>query len=150
MIELGFRRVLLLNTHGGNDSPAKIALRELRTRFADVNDLWLTMLSEWEAMRDAYHACAVETSLIAYLRPELVTTTEVHTNTRELRSDFYSFDPLSDKPDRVFVAYAFKDVSDTGVLGRSPREGSAETGKRVFEGMVKETVTFIREFVTWQ
>lgn len=150
MIELGFHRILLLNTHGGNRCPAEIALRELKAQFRDAKGLWLAMLSEWQAMADAYHACAVETSLIAHLRSELVPTTDVRTNTTNLRSAFYSFEPFSETPDRVFLAYAFKDASDAGVLGSPPGEASAERGKKIFEGMVEETVAFIREFATWQ
>ncbi|MBM3215069.1 creatininase family protein [Candidatus Poribacteria bacterium] len=150
IVDLGFRRILVLNAHGGNRCPAEIALRELRTRFRDAEGLWLTMMSEWQAMADAYHACAVETSLLAHLRPDLVAKGDVRTNTLELGSAFYSFDPESPVPDRVFLAYAFGDATDTGILGSSPAAASAEQGKKVFERMVGETIAFVNDFRTWR
>ncbi len=36
LIEIGARKILLLNGHGGNDIPCKAAQRELKSEFADM------------------------------------------------------------------------------------------------------------------
>jgi creatinine amidohydrolase len=146
LVESGLRRFLLLNAHAGNECPAKIALRELRRQFCDTEGLWLTMLSDWTVAKDMLHACEVETSLVLFLRPTLVHMERASAEVRDFRSSFYSL--ASDQPDRVFVAYAFDREARTGALGK-PETASAERGRALFEGMVEETVAFVREFSGW-
>jgi len=81
LLEDGHRRLLLLNGHGGNIDPMRVALRELQPRFPDT---LLTAGCYWSPAGDALvelldgddkfvgHACEFETSLIMHLRPELV------------------------------------------------------------------------------
>ncbi len=77
----GFRRLLFLNGHGGNNDPFRIALRRLNVEFPsailtgapywDLAAAELTALCEGPR-KSMGHACEIETSLIMHLRPDLV------------------------------------------------------------------------------
>jgi len=41
LVAIGARRILLLNGHGGNDIPCKAALRELKTEFESLPELYI-------------------------------------------------------------------------------------------------------------
>jgi creatinine amidohydrolase len=80
----GFRRVIFVNGHGGNSTPAAQALFELRQKYRDQKSLLLTSLTYWDsanpnATTDRFiqkqmgHACEWETSMMLALQPELVT-----------------------------------------------------------------------------
>jgi len=79
----GFRRAMLLNGHGGNIDPLRMALRRLDVQFPQAV---LTGAAYWELAEKELsalcvgprkvmgHACEIETSMIMHLRPELVRT----------------------------------------------------------------------------
>lgn len=75
----GFRRIVLLNGHGGNDSALKVLVDELQPRLEAA----LVHLTYWHAAAETIaplleaqdrllHACEAETSMMLALRPELV------------------------------------------------------------------------------
>ena len=80
----GFRRIVLLNGHGGNIVPASQAVFEARQRYRDRDDLLLLAATYWmlgSRPRDANpafvqdrmgHACEWETSMMLHLAPHLV------------------------------------------------------------------------------
>ncbi len=84
LITHDFRRILLLNGHGGNDVPGKQATFEVRQQFRERNDLlllfttyWSLGSRPWESMPDLKqramgHACEWETSMIMCIAPHLV------------------------------------------------------------------------------
>lgn len=77
----GFRRVLIVNGHGGNIDPMQVALRRLDVAFPGSI---LTGAAYWQIAEAELaelcqggrttmgHACEIETSMILYLRPDLV------------------------------------------------------------------------------
>jgi len=84
LITHGFRRILLLNGHGGNDVPGKQATFEVRQQFRLRDDLLLLFTTywslggrPWESMpeiqqREMGHACEWETSMVMRIAPHLV------------------------------------------------------------------------------
>ena len=80
----GFRRIVLLNGHGGNIVPASQAVFEARQRYRGRDDLLLLAATYWllgSQPRDENpafvqdrmgHACEWETSMILKLAPHLV------------------------------------------------------------------------------
>lgn len=84
LLHHGFRRLLLLNGHGGNDVPGKQALFEVRQQWRERNDLLLLFTTYWSLgsipweglpdiqQREMGHACEWETSMMLCISPELV------------------------------------------------------------------------------
>ncbi|GAC1463066.1 MAG: creatininase family protein [Isosphaeraceae bacterium] len=81
LLRSGFRRLMLLNGHGGNIDPLHVALRRLDTAFPRA---LLTRAAYWEVAGEEIaglctgprktmgHACEIETSMLLHLRPDLV------------------------------------------------------------------------------
>lgn len=83
-IQHGFRRLVFINGHGGNDVPGRQAVFEVRQRHRQRNDLLLLFATYWqvgaspkaggkELHQDQMgHACEWETSMILRIAPHLV------------------------------------------------------------------------------
>ncbi|MBI3708164.1 MAG: creatininase family protein [Proteobacteria bacterium] len=79
LVRQGFKRVLLLNGHGGNIAALNVAVGELAQEF----DAPITTITYWTIAQKEYaeilerqttvrHACEAETSMVLALAPELV------------------------------------------------------------------------------
>ncbi len=79
----GFRRIVVINGHGGNDVPGRQATFEIRQRYRDRQDLLLLFATYWNLadpvasipglqQNQMGHACEWETSMILRLTPDLV------------------------------------------------------------------------------
>jgi creatinine amidohydrolase len=132
-LRAGFRRVMLLNGHGGNIDPLHVALRRLDVMFPEAV---LTGAAYWELAAEELaglcegprksvgHACEVETSMMMHLRPELV------------RADRIRDDPSPVAfPPALFHALDFRRRTDHGAVGY-PSFASAEKGERMLAAIV--------------
>jgi creatinine amidohydrolase len=158
LIGSGFHRILMLNSHGGNDLPATAALYKVQMRHRDQPDLWLVLatwfslagpkIAAYEALEQKYvtHASELETSMILYLAPELVRLDRAVGAHAPFDSGFYN--PYSGRGSRVTVRRSFEQVSRTGAYGH-PELASAEKGERLFEIAVREVVACVRDVATW-
>jgi creatinine amidohydrolase len=151
LIGAGFRRIVLLNSHGGNAAPGGAALYEVEMRHREETDLWLAMATWFSlaapqiAAIDALeqkrvtHACELETSMILTLRPELVRLEAARGAHTPFPSQFTS---------RVTVQRPFEFRSETGALGH-PELGTAEKGEAMLQAGVEQVVAFVRELASW-
>ena len=131
----GFRRILLLNGHGGNIDPMRVALRRIQNEYVDR---LLTAACYWdvadELIKQALegghkfvgHACEFETSMLMHLRPELVKG--------ELLKD--AGELISDNLGGVYVSRDLQQRTAEGCTGR-PDLASAEKGSVLFAGIVE-------------
>lgn len=83
-LQHGFRRIVFVNGHGGNDVPGKQAVFELRQRHRGRDDLLLLFATYWSLGAEPWrtnpaleqramgHACEWETSMILRIAPHLV------------------------------------------------------------------------------
>jgi creatinine amidohydrolase len=155
----GFRRIVLLNAHGGNARPASAAMYEVEMRHRGrrdaAEDLWL-VLATWYTLAAPYfstieglvqdhltHSCEMETSLVLYLRPELVRTEAAKGRTEPFPSQYYSF-----HASRVVVQKPFDRISLTGAMGY-PEHATPEKGEALVQIGVEQVVACVREVATW-
>jgi creatinine amidohydrolase len=124
----GFKKLLLVNAHGGNIGPLRVAVDEIRCAgglqvgvihyFELSPEITKEMLADGEDV----HANAAETSLMLHLRPELVVTGEIR-----------------DDPDRTIgrvFSYTVAQTSVDGLTG-SPSLGTREAGATLYEKIVE-------------
>ena len=159
LIGSGFRRILLLNAHGGNSTPGQMALYEVQMGHRDMRDLWL-VFATWFALaapqiaaipeleqKKVTHACELETSIVLKLRPELVNLEAAQGTAAAFASAFYS--PDSSSPNRVGSPKPFEHITLHGGYGH-PAVATAEKGEAVLSAAVTEVVACVQEMATWQ
>ncbi len=138
----GYRRVLVLNGHGGNIDPMKVALRQLQPEFPDTlltagcywspGDADIVKLLEGEN-KFVGHACEFETSLIMHLRPELVDAERLA----------HAGDWLPDLVQGMYVCRDMLQRTQAGATGRADL-ASAEKGAALFEAAVSGVSQFVQ------
>ncbi|HEY3839511.1 MAG TPA: creatininase family protein [Bryobacteraceae bacterium] len=158
LVAMGARRILLLNGHGGNDIPCKAALRELKSEFEDLKDLYIVYATYWNLAAAEFntiresppggmgHACEMETSILLAKHPNLVDTSKAaHGGPSEERG-YKTIDMLKSEPYTIIAE--FDEFSETGVIG-SPEFATAEKGTRFLEAAAQGVVRFLGEFGKW-
>jgi len=147
LLQHGFRRMFVINGHGGNVDTMHIALRQLAMEFPHA---LLCGASYWDfadteirqtltgTRRSVGHACEFETSIMMHLKPALVKKTERRDD------DVRSLPPALGK---AFVPLDMKRQTQHGAAGQ-PSLASAKKGARLMEQVVKgaiKAVTAARE-----
>lgn len=145
----GFRRIVFVNGHGGNDVPGKQAIFELRQQHRLRRDLlfllatyWSLGAKPWETdpsleQREMGHACEWETSMILRLDPALVGD---YRNAPRVAMTA-AFAPAS-------RGWTTKDRSEPGHIG-SPHLASAEKGETLFRVFSEDVVRLIERVIAW-
>lgn len=158
VIAMGARRILLLNGHGGNDIPCKAALRELKSEFEELRDLYIAYAAYWNlaaadftAIRESPiggmgHACEMETSILLSTHPELVDTSKAVRGGPSPDRGFRTIDMLKGEP--FFMINEFDEFSASGVIGM-PDFATPEKGERFLQAAAEAAARFIDEFATW-
>lgn len=154
----GFRRIFLLNGHGGNQTPFAEALYRANLAHRGEHEPWVAAASYWnlaadELARQSFmetprlsHACEYETSLMLALRPELVRTPRIAA-AAGVGSRFY--DPTGMNPSSVFVCQSFDQMTANGAMG-APEKATAEKGHKLLELITRVLVDFLTEFPGWK
>lgn len=143
----GYRRLLILNSHGGNTDTIHVALRRLQQEFPDVlltgAGFWDLAAKELAALCESpqdgpWHAGEVETSLIKTIRPDLVRET----------TDLKDCDrPLPDVLRGLYISRDMAQSTQDGFLGY-PSQGTAEKGEKFLEASVTRVVEVCEELLT--
>jgi creatinine amidohydrolase len=135
LLRNGFRRVLLLNGHGGNIDPLRVALRRLDAQFPHA---LLTGAAYWELAevelttlcqgprKSVGHACEIETSMMLALRPDLV------------RGELIADDPDTTPPSLrgLFWARDFARRTDHGTVG-NPEFADRDRGRQMLDAIIR-------------
>jgi creatinine amidohydrolase len=145
----GFKRLLILNGHGGNDVPGKQAVFEVRQRHRARRDLLLLFATYWHldcAAEKAHpdlrqtvmgHACEWETSMVLRLAPDLV---KDHRSVPD-QAPGNAFEPAS-------RGWTMADRSEHGHVG-DPRHATAEKGEALFQAFADGAVAMIERMIAW-
>ncbi|MCI0333438.1 MAG: creatininase family protein [Planctomycetes bacterium] len=153
---MGATKVFILNGHGGNDTPLRAALRELKTAVPETQfvfaSYWTLAAKTLRDVRESElggmgHACEMETSIMLHLHPDRV---KIERTVRDgpTHTDVYrKADMQHARP--VFFVNEFHEVTKSGVMGH-PDLASAEKGKQFLDGIVGEVSAFVEHFLTWE
>ncbi len=145
----GFRRIVIINGHGGNNVPGQQALFEVRQRHRDEDDLLLLFAPYWglgsrpdrldatieqQAMQ---HACEWETSMMLALAPHLVGDYKA-TSTVDPR---HALEP-------ALRAWTTKDRSAAGHVG-TPAVATAAKGEVLLSAFAADAIHLLRRVADW-
>lgn len=130
----GIYKLMILNSHGGNDF--KQMLRELGLQFPKMflcTSNWFRALDKRQFFtHDGDHADEMETSLIQYLRSDLVLPKEYWGGGEEKKNKIEAF-----SEGWLWTERPWSKISeDTGV--GDPREATADKGANYFEAITKK------------
>ena len=156
VVRHGFRRILIVNGHGGNNGLIDVLASTLgNTHYGAAR---IAALTYFTLAREAIaklrkskpggmgHACEFETSMIQHLRPELVKIEQAETCYPDPGSRYLTTDLLGAQAIRLY--HDFGDLSPTGTLG-DPAFASPEAGKAFFAAVAGELAAFIADFRGW-
>ncbi|TCO54117.1 creatininase family protein [Actinocrispum wychmicini] len=137
LTQSGFRRVLIVNGHGGNDEVMRLAVK----RFALRADVALAACSYWSLTPPEPgvpgHAGWFETSLMLAAHPELVGSPTPRPPVI----------PLFDRPPHLgLTVERHGEWARAGGGTDDPTDASAETGQRLLEARIDGLVAAIRAF----
>ncbi|MEM7021755.1 MAG: creatininase family protein [Pseudomonadota bacterium] len=144
----GFRRVLLLNGHGGNVAALRVVVDELRhldLKLATAT-CWmvdpLAMAEELETQGNVQHACEAETSMVMALHPELVDEGLFQAARHVVKGQ------VAGGAEAVYSAMRFEERTPTGVIG-DPTAASAEKGERLLEASANAIGRVLSDDARW-
>lgn len=150
----GFRKIFLLNRHGGNANLLGAAVQRLRfeeeVRVASAS-YWsfaTQAIQDWRTSGPGGidHACEMETSLMLAVRPDLVRANEARDAAWFPHSEFLTGDLTIGAP--VSVAWSFRELTEDGTLGDAAK-GNAGRGEELLEAIVEAVGSFVEEFAEW-
>jgi creatinine amidohydrolase len=149
----GFRKILLVNGHGSNVPFLDIAARNITNHTESVCAMapWWNLLpkSLIKDLRESAfpggmaHGCELETSVLLYLRGDLVQMDKAEVDMPVQSSEFFYWDLQSPSP--VFFQEFFSRYSRTGTLG-DPTKASIHKGELFVTAAVDTMIRLIQEF----
>ena len=143
-----FKRILFLNGHGGNVTPAKQAIFEMRQKRRDDPNLLLLFTSYWNLAKtepgrltqpEIGHACEWETSMIERIAPQLVSGDP---RALETVSGEFGFEP-------AYRGWTTRERSQTGHIG-SPQLANPEKGEYLLSTFAAGVAAFLGRMRAWQ
>ncbi|MBD2095318.1 creatininase family protein [Trichocoleus sp. FACHB-591] len=150
----GFRKLVLLNSHGGQPQVLEIAARDLHVKYEDFS---VFPLFVWQAphiakellnpqeLKLGIHAGDAETSLMLAILPKQI----------RMEKAIAEYPPEQPEGSLLSIegklpfAWTTRDLSQSGVIG-DPTTASAEKGDRLLESLAAGWVQVIRDVYAFQ
>lgn len=148
-LQHGFKRLVFVNGHGGNDVPGRQAVFETRQKHRKRSDLLLLFATYWNLgsipaeinpplqQRQMGHACEWETSMMLRLTPALVAPWE--------KLEPVPFTPGFEPASRGWITL---DRTVSGHIG-NPAVATPEKGEALFRQFADNLVGFLQRVVRW-
>ncbi len=145
----GFKRLVLINGHGGNDVPGKQTVFEVRQRHRHRDDLLLLFTTYWGlggkphevnraiAQQHMGHACEWETSMMLRIAPHLVGDLS--------RVEPVPFGNAFEPASRGWIT---KERTEPGHIG-DPRHATAEKGETIFQVFSADVIALLERVIQW-
>lgn len=148
----GFRKILLVNGHGSNVPYLDICARNITNQSAAICAMvpWWNLIPKtlMQEVRESEfpggmaHGCELETSVLLYLKGDLVQMDKAEKDMPVQRSEFFYWDIQVPSP--VFFQEFFSRYSRTGTTG-DPTKATVEKGRRFVEAVVENMIRLIRD-----
>lgn len=159
LLQSGFRKIVLLNGHGGNITPAKQALALLSKDFDQTIQSNIVLATYWELAGTAFagdapmqspalsHACEYETSLMLHLYPKKVWLDKAKRPKRPAQNGYIAWeDDVPYKGVSIFKQTSF--ISNNGSSGE-PQLADANKGQHLFDKALQSLMQFLQSFKEW-
>ncbi|MDF0698062.1 creatininase family protein [Rhizobium sp. MC63] len=148
--EAGIRKMVIVNSHGGNVDIMSIVARELRVRcqMAVVSTQWGRfghpegMIGEHE-LKYGIHGGEVETSLMLHFRPDLVRMNKAQNFTSQAESMLQQSKYIQPLPPHS-LAWIAHDLNPNGVVGNAAL-GTAGKGEAICRHQVKGFIELLHD-----
>lgn len=146
----GFRKLVIINSHGGNVEVMSIVARELRVRhhMLVASTQWRRfgfppgLLSDAE-IRYGIHGGDAETSLMLHFRPELVdmrNAKDFQSETRTFERDYRHLSPVGPHE----LGWMTQEINREGAIGNASI-ATAEKGRQIAEHQVAAFIELLRD-----
>lgn len=152
LVRQGFKRVLLLNGHGGNIAALTVAVNELSVLFnapIATTTYWLLAQPEFakilEMQANVRHACEAETSMVLALEPDLVDMTLVEGAVGPTAPELADIIGTT----AAHRWQSFKSRTSNGVIG-DPRSATAEKGKLLLQAATDAVSSLVTKPEFWE
>lgn len=147
----GFRKIALVNGHGGNQAILQAVALKLRHELPVhilVLSYWNLITQEAAAIRESEiggiaHACEMETSIQLYLHPGQVNMEEAVSHPIRPALSFLAKDMFSGG--KAQFPAPFRERTPSGVMG-DPRTATADKGRRFVEAAAQQLAECLREY----
>lgn len=152
----GFRRLFIVNGHGGNTEPLAVSTRELAHEFgmAVVGGTYWLIAAEaigglLATQKNVQHACEAETSMMMAAEPSLVHRGQIEAAARGVMApNEVAGQASADGPGiQRFRSFAER-APGTGVKG-DPRAATAEKGEALLDAVAKKLAEAMANPALW-
>lgn len=150
----GFRKLVLMNSHGGQPQVMQMAARDLHVKYPDfavfplftwrVPHITKDLLTPKEATQ-GMHAGDAETSIMLSLLPEQVKMAQAIAEYPPEQTE----GSLLSWEGKLPVAWVTEDISKSGVIG-DPTTATKEKGDRILESVANGWVEVIKEIYAFR
>jgi creatinine amidohydrolase len=154
IIHHGFSKIILLNSHGGNQGVGQVLVEKLGYAYTDCE---IVMTSWWQIAREELialnetgfggvgHAGEFETSLMMLISPALVRSDKISKGENQPVFDWGKADLLRGPAASYYRT--MKQLTPNGIFG-DPRAASSEKGERITEVVVPRLLKIVQDLNT--
>ena len=152
LIQQGVRRILLLNSHGGNMALLKTVVDEIGINYG-ISPVYVTY---WQLLSDVIdgirqselggmsHACELETSLKMVFSPQDVKVDLIE-DVMIKGNSFHGVDMFAGN--KISIYKPFEEWTKTGQIG-APSKASIETGEKIINALLERFIDLIKTYWT--